>query len=382
MSSHSVIAAGGASTPNSANSSNATSPGIEHDGMDVDMDLSSSEQHGPSSSLGDDPNVLYRDMYPKFVNSRRPTSANSSSRSPAACLPELDSASTLSSVMLLTPPPLLRRATLPPLTLNDSHLRDFDDDQLDDDNGVDLNQDLPSPTDKPYLQPIPAFIPQPLPPVQPPPTVSQPGLKLSDLQGLRTSPYLHRSPFIHIPERRSAPKRTFETSQTETVWPPSCVRKALQEPVYPICADNSLGLDIGIGSETHHIEHALMPCTPPVYDEYASRSPVVLSKTHGLRSRCKPPTGNPVSPPACRSPLMSLQIANALSALDLPDEGLRSVEAARYEMGKQEAEYIARRLAEEQKRRQAKERAASSEERGRSRAKKRTNSYSSGSMLS
>lgn len=235
------------------------------------------------------------------------------------------------------------------------------------DNGIDFSQDLPSPVEKVYIQKIPPFVPKPAPATLPDAAPSRSAFTSTNLQGLRSSPYMHRSPFVHIPERRLAPKRTIDTSQTDTVWPPTCARKALQDPIPPIAANNSLGLEV----DSQHIEYSQ---TPPFDDaDIENREPVSLSR--------KRQVGNPVSPPNCRSPLVSLQIASALSALDLPDEGLRSVEATKYELGKQGAEYIARRLAEEQNRRQAKEKAAGTEERGRSRAKKRTASYSSGSIL-
>lgn len=340
--------------------------------MDVDMDVDTSS----TDQMDNDPDLLYRELYPKFSGSRKAEVAprSGSACSPPAVLPELDSASTLSSVMLLTPPNLLNRSISPPLTV-DRHSLDPKAMDLDADDAMDVGQDLPSPVDEPYLQGLARFAPKPLPNVQPPHTLNHTDGKLLDLQSLRTSPYLHRSPFLHIPERRSAPKRSLELSQTDTVWPPSCVPKALQEPIPPICANNSLGLEL----DTQHIEHSVMPLSPPYLHDIGKWGSA--TSTLPMRRSTRKPTGNPVSPPVCRSPLVSLQIANALSALNLPDEGLRSVEAAKFELGKQEAEYIARRLAEEQKRRQAKEKAANTEERGRSRVKKRTASYTSGSIL-
>lgn len=275
--------------------------------------------------------------------------------------------------MLLTPPSLLTRSALPPLQMSGGATRDLDTF----DRGVEFSQDLPSPVDKIYLQKIPPYVPTSSKLAPQGSQTDHSGLKFEDVAGLRNSPYLHRSPFVHIPERRSAPKRTLDLSQTDTVWPPTCVQKALQEPIPPIAANNSLGLEC----DNQHIEYSLVPFTPPYDDDLENRVPLSATNSKALKAKGRP-WGNPVSPPICRSPLVSLQIASALSALDLPDEGLRSVEAAKYEMGKQEAEYIARRLAEEQRRRQAKERAASGgEERGRSRAKKRAVSYSSGSLL-
>lgn len=93
----------------------------------------------------------------------------------------------------------------------------------------------------------------------------------------------------------------------------------------------------------------------------------------------KAKNSDPGSPPKVRARLISTHTAPVAERHDVPGkDGWSSVEASRYTMGPREASYIVRKLSEEQKVRQQKERAAAREEamehRGRSRARKRPGS--------
>lgn len=402
----------------------------------------------PKPSLDDEHDALYRECYPKFTTRR-----NFSPRSPLSTLdsgltdgsghPTIpESASTLSSVMVLTPPPLHRRTTLPtPLLAADAPYRamyDGDDGNNDDDDGLGDMELLPPPpsvsTYGGYYGTIGTSVRLDRRKAA---TVASPArttLNSSTLSKLAPSPYLHRSPFMHLPERRSAPKRSFDISVGRAtvntsspnnstgnshIWPPLTARSshAPAEPlcprVAPLVANNSLGLEIthieeapmsvsptkaAAESPTHEVRRmSARSATLPTGKTPNASSPRKLGKSiSSFKGQPSPPSfvqsqprHNTLSPPVCRSPLRSLQIANAISKLDLADEGTRSVEAAAYELGRAEANYISRRLAEEQRKRlaeAAKDRAAADEAddyetRGRSRTKKRAGSYSQRPLL-
>ena len=214
----------------------------------------------------------------------------------------------------------------------------------------------------------------------------------ADVASKQTLP--HRSPFLHIPERRAAPKRSIELSsspqprsRTLPFTLPSDNTSTAGTSVAPLPRSNALGLEL------EHIEsvaigrsNGVWAATPPT----GCNSPARMRASH-LKAARKSHQGsrgsNPISPPSCRSPLVSIQIANALADMDMQDEGRRSVEASAYVLGEREAMYIARRLAEEQRRRATREREKAAmdkvqqETRGRSRDRKRANSWSADRRL-
>lgn len=328
--------------------------------------------------------ALYRQHYPKFA-SRRTQHLREQSPSKQSHMSDNLSPSTFTDAQLLTPPSVIR----PLLVL-------------------------------PEAPPMHASGDNP-----PPPTPASPSLLLSHESQLATSPVLviaqpplPASPLLrHTPERRSAPRRSLElspnTSQdvkmketlapgTEIVShpPPSSsassniLRPALHthnsgsgsgssrrsEPLMPN-GNNSLGLEIQHLETTNETRSA--SDTPPVeIDE--NLEPTYPHQHHQQGSSSlnvtKAKLSNPVSPPKLRSRLISMHTAPAAGRRELASsDGWRSVEASRYTLGPREASYIVRKLSEEQKRRQQKERSAAKEEamenRGRSRVRKRAGSW-------
>lgn len=214
----------------------------------------------------------------------------------------------------------------------------------------------------------------------------------ADVEGKQSLP--HRSPFLHIPERRAAPKRSIELSnspqprsKTLPFALPSDNTSNTGTGVAPLPRSNALGLELEhIESVANGRSNNVWVSTPPT----GCNSPARTRASH-LKAARKSHQGsrgsNPISPPSCRSPLVSIQIANALADMDMQDEGRRSVEASAYVLGEREALYIARRLAEEQRRRATREREKAAmdkvqqETRGRSRDRKRANTWSADRRL-
>lgn len=277
--------------------------------------------------------TIYRDLYPKFTPRRAMANAGELP-SPATSMhqPSLSgSQSSTSDMALLTPPPLLRTRTLPePGLLDATYPQQFT-----------------------YAS----------------------TLRLSSQ--LTKSPYsFYSSPFTHVPERTSAPKRSFDVSKLGDLpdAPPSSSLIASTRAVSPgdlslLEQPNSLGLEV------EHIENV-----SPNGEQQKGQA---VEKERTFRPTKSKPKSNIMSPPTCRSPLKTLQLANAMSKLEVQEsaDGFRSVEGSRYTLGEKEATYIAKKLVEEQRKRMAKEhekekRAKNEEERGRSRTKKRAASWS------
>ncbi|KAK9894048.1 hypothetical protein P389DRAFT_102600 [Cystobasidium minutum MCA 4210] len=312
--------------------------------------------------------AMYRQHYPKFAN-RRHLREHSPNKPPRTSNGDLTSSSPVTSdVQLLTPPPSVIR---PLLILP----------EVSTDSGSHPPHPTPSPNSHTLLNGH-----SPMGSSQ----MNEPAL---------ASPLLR-----HTPERRSAPRRSLDISpsmsMSEQTEPNGGLTVgteiASQAPPLPSFTDishilrpsgsrgrsetsvtngNSLGLDI------QHVESVKSPpvsscSTPSVHDvdenlEPASERYLSVSKTK---------TSNPVSPPKLRSRLISMHTAPTGARRELNgSDGWRSVEASRYTLGPREANYIVKKLSEEQKKRQLKEKAAAKEEametRGRSRVRKRAGSW-------
>ncbi|KAL7007211.1 hypothetical protein EMMF5_003050 [Cystobasidiomycetes sp. EMM_F5] len=237
-----------------------------------------------------------------------------------------------------------------------------------------------------------------------------------------TAASAHRSVFLHIPERRSAPRRSLDISKVhptnddirQTSQAHSNISDAARLKNAPTFSANDIsqrphpvhrhttphpnassqptttflyGLD-GFEDENHTAQDQSPTELPDrvkssngICASSAASISLKTSTVGALKQRASTPTSNPISPPSCRSPLISVQMAAAISGLGLHDadvkDGQRSVEASTYVLGEREASYIARRLKEEQRRRVAREQEdGEHERRGRSRDRKRALSWS------
>jgi hypothetical protein len=299
--------------------------------------------------------ALYRQHYPKFANRRhfRDISPNKSR------IPDSSSSSTISDVQLLTPPSVLR----PILVLPDSQESMLRRDPTTQATHAETSTKHPFSHDVTLASHI-------LPPIS-----------------------HHSSPLRHTPERQSAPKRLtdFTSSQTQSrgmdldellseadqaVSPPASRPGLLShgseqsdDPVFT--RGNSLGLEI------QHVETTRTPEVTTTHfpsknlngnQEVTNEKPLKSSVGKSI---------NPVLSPKNRYRLNNVHTAPTGGRRDSND-GWRSVEASRYTLGPREASYIVRKLAEEQKKRQQKERAAREdplETRGRSRVRRRAGSW-------
>lgn len=226
--------------------------------------------------------------------------------------------------------------------------------------------------------------------------------KLSELNSTYSSPYTFRSPFIHIPDRCSAPTRSLDITKAtsaarQTSLPPgstvhsSTVRLSdgssesgspTLDAIQPMGAANSLGLEI------EHIEQSSSPTLtgghqPPRQGEIVTTLAPPARGRRLLRTKTMPL-------PATSSDHTRSSRRNALELYpcdDDDDSGFNSVDSLYrpYMLGEQEASYITKRLFEEQRRRLDKEDRSASpapkdhhtqqsnemERRGRSRSRKR-----------
>lgn len=215
------------------------------------------------------------------------------------------------------------------------------------------------------------------------------------------------SPFNYIPERRSAPRRSLEISpsisqhgfdqssenlstEKDMMSVSDSASDSTTQTINMRSLDSRLPVQNSLGLEITHVERVDTPDQTSFTSMNGVNSPDVDENVAGLtvlngtnpRAGKAARTNNPVSPPKCRSPLSSVYAASTTARLGdyAADEGWRSVEASRYTLGPREASYIVRKLAEEQRKRQLKEKAAGSkddpiEDRGRSRTRKRAGSW-------
>lgn len=225
-----------------------------------------------------------------------------------------------------------------------------------------------------------------------------PSLPLS--QPASASPLLKQTP-----ERRSAPRRSLDISpnilsvplkpesQPTTVEPISRSSQAshgnvLRPPLYSSGSsssrksDHTLTHHNSLGLEVQHVENSSSISGSASPNDYPMDLKENIETTNHDKylSPNKAKSSNPVSPPKVRSRIISMHTAPNIGRRDIPGkDGWSSVEASRYTLGPREASYIVRKLSEEQKIRQQKERAAARDEamenRGRSRARKRAGSW-------
>lgn len=321
--------------------------------------------------------ALYRQHYPKFA-SRRHLRDQSPNKPPR--MSDSHSSSTISDVQLLTPPSVIRPLLALPEVRH--HL-----------NGADPPP--PTPASQPgHQHPVEAVIMSPdIHMTAPALPVQKPPLPLA-------TPLLRQTP-----ERRSAPRRSLEmspnTSSQETAnvelplpvtseptrrGPFSGSSNVLRPPLQSNGSESGRRSDTSVaglnslGLEIQHVESIASPGSaspaPPSSEVKENMGPSFERRLSATKTKAS----NPVSPPKMRSRIISMHTAPAAGRREVPGkDGWSSVEASRYTLGPREASYIVRKLSEEQRLRQQKERAAAREEaaesRGRSRVRKRAGSW-------
>lgn len=322
---------------------------------------------------------LYRQHYPKFA-SRRHLREHSPNKPPY--MSDSLSSSTISDAQLLTPPSVIRPLLVLP--------------------------ELPTKTGH-----------NPPPPTPASPLHSQDGstdmssndndnIHAVKISSSTSHPTLALPLLRHTPERRSAPRRSLEISpsNSQQAEPKSTLSSGTEivcqkPPSPPGLASNILrpGLRTNgsfngrSGSDTPFangnsleldIQHVESVDTPPM-SSASPTPPIEVNENmepgnNPYLTVNKAKISNPVSPPKLRSRLISMHTAPTGARRELNgSDGWRSVEASRYTLGPREANYIVKKLSEEQKKRQQKERALAKEEamdtRGRSRVRKRAGSW-------
>lgn len=324
--------------------------------------------HGGEGEVPTSAEALYRQHYPKFASRRHLRDQSPNKFSPR--MSDSQSTSTISDLQLLTPPSSIRPLLVLPELRNDHPASDQA-----------INPPPPTPSEA---------LKQATAPLAPDVHMAAPDLPL--VEPPLTTPLLRQTP-----ERRSAPRRSLEMSPNVSQEQPSHLRSAgrshtiaspniLRPPLQSsgsasgrrsdasVAGVNSLGLEI------QHLERTDTPKSASSTPDIDVKENLEPMNDTALSPPNRAKSSNPVSPPKMRARIISMHTAPVAGRHEMQGkDGWSSVEASRYTLGPREASYIVRKLSEEQKIRQLKERAAAREEamesRGRSRARKRAGSW-------